>query len=102
MGAVYELIYLSISPASNKFSVSSFTNLWCFRGKGYGLLSTGVKLWSVSIVMSSKCVSLMSVPCLLIMSAYFCCDVSNFCLSLTIFQHVLSLILALGKNYDGT
>ena len=31
MGATQGLIDLSISPAPNKFLLSSFTNLWCLK-----------------------------------------------------------------------
>ena len=49
IGAGYGIMDLSISPASNKFLISSFTNLWCFRGNGYGLLATRGKFGSVSV-----------------------------------------------------
>ena len=44
MGAAYVLVDLFIRTASKKLLISSFTNLWCFKGKGYGLLETGGNL----------------------------------------------------------
>ena len=50
-GAAYGLLDLSINPASNKFLISSFTNLWCFRGNGYGCLQQGGNFGSVYVTL---------------------------------------------------
>ena len=87
---------LSISPASRRFVNSSLTNLWCLRGKSYGLEATGVAPGSVGNTISSKWVTLMSIEFLDMISENY--SKTSFSCCLYSFESSVSnnMILGLG------